>query len=314
MVQEVWLHIGTPKSGTSSLQKYLVTHREALAQRGLAYLTPPGKTSSNDLAIAINRNRAELADMADGLNREIAERPEQRALISSEMFYGVSPDMLLALIPELARRPLNVLVYLRRQDRYIESMYLQKSKNGRFQGSIADYIARFEGSGSDYAAQLSPWQAAGGQVRLIPRVLERTALQGEDVVSDAFALMDMPGPTGAADNDVNVSPGLHRVQLLQAAAAADLANPRRLQRRLAALYPQEAGERTPILSRAERVAFLGQHAAGNEALRAQYFPDRTALFDTADLRGDGPEDGIPPFTDAQLDEIRHLFAALKSLL
>lgn len=77
MVQEVWLHIGTPKSGTSSLQKHLLNHSDSLAKQGLAYLTPPGKNASNDLAIAINRVRPQLKELAGGLNHQIETRPEK---------------------------------------------------------------------------------------------------------------------------------------------------------------------------------------------------------------------------------------------
>ena len=313
MVAEVWLHIGTPKSGTTSLQKHLVANRAALAAQGLAYLAPPGKSSSNDLAIAINRARPELIGLADGLNREIEERPEPRALISSEMLYGIAPETLMGLMPALRGRPLKVLAYLRRQDRYIEAMFLQKSKNGRFLGPIAEYIAKFDGSGSDFAGMLAPWQAAGDQVVLVPRVLERGRLEGGDVVADVLAQMGLPAPDSAEAEEANVSPGLHRVQLLQAAARAGIANPRRLQRRLAALYPLAAEARAPILSVAERRAYVSRFEAGNEALRARYFPGWPELFDTADLLEPPEETGAAPFTEAQLAEISHLLEAIKSL-
>lgn len=313
MVAEVWLHIGTPKSGTSSLQKYLMAHKEALAKQGLAYLVPPGKASCNDLAIAINRARQELIGLAAGLNHQIEQRPERRALISSEMFYGIKPETLIGLIPALAGRPLKVLVYLRRQDRYIEAMFLQKSKNGRFLGSIADYIDKFDGSGSDYAAMLAPWQTAGADVELIPRVLERACLTGGSVVSDAFEQMGLAPPEPSAPADVNLSPGLPRVQLLQAAAQAGIANPRRLQRSLAAMYPQKPEERSPILTQAESRAFLARFEAGNRALAERYFPDRDTLFATNDDQDGSAPSAIAPFTGSQLEEIKRLLEAIKSL-
>ncbi len=314
MVAEVWLHIGTPKSGTSSLQKYLDAHRDTLSQLGLAYLSPPGKASSNDLAVAWNQKRAEqLAAQADAINRDIKERGEQRALISSEMFYGFSPGDLFDMLPALAERPLKVLVYLRRQDRYIEAKYLQKSKNARFWGSIQDFIQRFDGSGSDYAAQLQPWRRQKGAT-LIPRVLERDRLAGGDVVTDALAAIGVTGHPEPKNTDVNVTPGLHRVQLLQAAARAGIVPPRRLQRLMAVHYPPKPSDRGPILTRDERLAFLAQFETGNEALRKAYFPDWDTLFAMDDL--DSPEDepGIAPFTEAQLHEITGMLKVMKQLV
>jgi hypothetical protein len=311
MVDQVWLHIGMPKAGSSSLQQHLSDNREALAEQGLAYLSPERRTSANELAIAINRDRPGLAEMAAELNAEVESRPEKLAMISSEMFYGMAPGVLLDLLPALRDRPLHVLAYLRRQDRYIEAKFLQKSKNGRFQGTVDDYIARFGGSGSDIWAALAPWDELGGQIRLVPRVLERARLEGGDVVADAFAQMGLPAPQDRAESPANVSPGLHRVQLLQAAAGAGVDNLRRLQRRLAARYPQQPEERGPVMSQDQRRAFLSGYAEGNEALRARYFPDWTGLFDESDLdRADQPG-GIPAFTPEQLEEITRLLRVVR---
>ena len=314
MVEEVWLHIGIPKSGTSSLQSYLTKQREALSEQGLAYLVTPERASVNELAIALNRGRPSLEDLASGLNREIEERPEKTAFLSSEMLYGAAPERLFELMPALADRPLNVLVYLSRQDRYIQSRYIQRLKNARFFGSIEDFVAKFEGSGSDFAHHLAPWADAGGQVRLIPRIFERQRLVGGDVVADALAQIGLPAPAqDDAPEVVNVSPGLHRVQLLQAAHKAGIDQPRRLQRVLSNKFPQDPSDRAPIFTRAEARAFLDQYSDGNEALRQRYFPDQDALFDTSDLEAEDRDAGIPPFTPEQLREITQLLKVVKTL-
>lgn len=312
MADEIWLHIGLPKSGTSTLQKHLLTHREALIADGVTYVSPKGKTSCNDLAVSINKSRDDLAKMAAGLNASLANCDTRIAILSSEMFYGMAPKVLFDLLPELRRKPLKVLAYLRRQDRYIEAKFLQKAKNLRFLGSIDAFIERFQGSGSDYANQLAPWEDLEG-VTLVPRILERARLVGGDVVADVYALLGLDAPDAAEDADNNVSPGIHRVQLLQAAAVAGLADPRRLQRALAAKYPQDPKDRGPVLSQAERRAYLAQHEAGNETLLARYFPDQAQLFETQDLERDTVDPGIPPFTDAQLAEVTRLLAIVKSL-
>lgn len=315
MVEEVWLHIGTPKSGTSSLQKYLAKNSETLAKQGLAYLCATNRASANDLAMAWNNDRLDdMADLSAPINHAIETRSERCALISSEMFYGLPPEGIFRMFPALESRSLKVLVYLRRQDRYIEAKYLQKSKNARFKGTIGDYINKFDGSGSDFAAELGPWQDCDGDVTLVPRILERTRLQGGDVVSDALSQIGLPAPEKTAETDVNVSPGFHRVQLLQAASRAGLVPPRRLQRLMAMHYPQNPSDRAPIMSRAEKQEFLGHYAEGNEALRARYFPDWAALFATDDLDRPDENTGIPPFTSEQLMEITSMLKVMKQMV
>ncbi len=313
MAREVWLHIGTPKSGTTALQRHLTDSREALAGQGLAYVAPEGKTSSNDLVVAMNKGRAELPAIAEALNRQIETCAAPRAILSSEMLYGVAPDRLYELLPALTESRVKVLVYLRRQDRYIEAMFLQKSKNGRFYGSIADYIAKFDGSGSDFARELAPW-ADYPDATLVPRVLEPARLSGGNVASDALDQIGLAPPEDTGGPEANVSPGYHRVQLLQAASRAGIVPPRRLQRLLAARFPQDPAERTPIFTQSERRAYLANYAQGNETLRSRYFPDQKELFSTEDLSLPDEDRGIPPFTEAQLREITSMLAVMKQLV
>ena len=57
MAGAVWLHVGTPKSGTSSLQSYFSRRAQS---PGFDYVTLSGKSCCNDLAIALNRGRDTL--------------------------------------------------------------------------------------------------------------------------------------------------------------------------------------------------------------------------------------------------------------
>jgi hypothetical protein len=311
MVAEVWLHIGSAKSGTSSLQKHFSANAEALADQGLAYITTDGRRATiNELVISYNKRRDDLDRIRAHLTDQIAARPERVGVLSSEMLFGFAPDTIFDLLPILRDKPLTVLAYLRRQDRYIEAVYLQKSKNFRFLGSLDDYIAHFNGSGSDYLSVLQPWIDAG--VRLVPRVMERPRLAGGSVVPDALAQIGLPSENVAEERDTNVSPGLHRVQLLQAAAKAGIADPRKLQRTLAAKFPQAPKDRAPVMTQDQRRAYLDRFRAGNEVLRARFFPEQETLFDETDLAAPDQE-GIPPFTPAQLQEIERLFQAVKAV-
>jgi len=312
MVAEVWLHIGSAKSGTSSLQKHMMAQAGALSEQGLAVITTgPRRATINALAISVNNGRDDVGAICDRLTEQIETRPERIGFLSSEMLFGFPPARIFELLPCLTQRPLKVLVYLRRQDRYIEALYLQKSKNLRFRGTLQDYIQRFKGSGSDYYQTLSGWFDT--QATLVPRVLERGRLVGGSVVPDALAQMGLPHEGIEEAVDTNVSPGIHRVQLLQAAAQAGIADPRQLQRRLAAQFPQDPKMRGAVMSLAERRAFLAQFEESNTAFCQRFFPDQARLFDESDLDGRDPSEGIAPFTPAQMQEIERLLAVVKTM-
>ena len=99
------LHIGTPKTGTTSLQRVLSSNRDTLAAEGVCYSRAAGKFNSRSLAAAISPNRNEdylsrqkLLDtdafqrwreaLLDDINNEIADARRSRDvyLLSSEHF------------------------------------------------------------------------------------------------------------------------------------------------------------------------------------------------------------------------------------
>lgn len=311
MVDEVWLHIGTPKSGSSSLQKFLMAAGGQGTGAGVSYITPDGRDTANEFAIAFNRDRIrDLARIAAGLNARIAQDAARVGVISSEMLYGLAPDVLFRHMPNLRNRPLHVVVYLRRQDAYIEAAFIQKSKNGRFYGTLQQYIEKFDASGADYAAMLAPWEGVADGVTLHPRVYDKPMMDAGGIVADFCGLVGLP-LSGTTEADINVSPGLNRVQLFQMIARHKLADPRKFQRHFAQHYPQRREDKQPIMTDEERRLFLDRFTAGNERLRARYFPDRDCLFEMP--TGGTPSSGADAFSPAQLRELEQMFAALAAL-
>lgn len=303
MIQNIWLHIGTAKSGTTALQHFCADNRAQLEAAGLGYVTIDGHSSVNKLAIAINKGReAQLAQFQDQISRHIRNSRARTVLISSEMLFGMAPENILKALPVLQDYPLNLLVYLRRQDRYIESKYLQKLKNGRFRGTIWDYIDKFDGSGSDYYAELRPWFNLDCDVH--PRICERSALIGGSTVTDAMAVMGFDELAQAVPETrvENVSPSLGRIQLLQALSDAGHPKTRRIQRAL----PPDPNGKARFLTQAQRRTYVAQYQRSNEAIRQSFFPAMPQLFATDDLEG---PDAAPPegYTPEQIAEITELF-------
>ncbi len=306
MVQEIWLHIGTAKSGTTALQHYYNENAAALSTAGLKYITAPGHSSANKLAIAINKKReAELAKISEHITQQIRNGPERTALISSEMFFGMAPEKILNALPVLREYPLNILVYLRRQDRYIESKYLQKMKNGRFKGTIWDYIAKFQGSGSDYRAELHPW--INEECSVFPRICEADQLVGRSVVSDALTVMGYGAVAAQVPESriENTSPSIGRIQLMQALQEAGHPKVRQIQRAL----PPDRNGKAKVLTQEERRDWLAKFETSNEMLRREYFPAHTQLFSNSDLHAQ--QDALPTgYSEAQLSELLEIFRLL----
>ena len=307
----IWMHIGTNKTGSTALQHHLSKKLpEELGRYGLTYVRPKRKSSSNGLVWALNKRKKDVRrEISAQLTAQLEGCNPEHALISSEMFYGMAPEEIFDAVPVLRSEPVVVLVYFRRQDLFLEAMYLQRLKNGRFFGSIQDYIAHFQGSGSDYYEELKPWEDLPNTT-LLPRIYERARLHRQSVVSDVCQLLGLP-EADLSYAPVSASPSKSRATLLSVLAESSSVNVRQVQRVLMREYPETSAERAIFFTPEERNSFFDSFADGNEALRQAYFSDRDTLFDMSGLGDSAPEPDPAGFSATQIEELRCLFRVLE---
>lgn len=130
-------HIGTPKTGTTALQFFLEANNEQLKQKGWIY--PVGKNSQSPLRVW-NQSRhggngaclvAEDGNFFNSSFEEILEYAEQyNVVISCENIWILDYTRMEEFFRAVLDRYDNIkaVVYLRRQDEYIESIYNQDVK------------------------------------------------------------------------------------------------------------------------------------------------------------------------------------------
>lgn len=144
------IHLGMPKTGTSSLQRALAGARERLAQAGILY--PAGFGPRPGLAHHyIPQDLTAGADSPKQSEREflgfLRVNKEKRVLISSEAFTNcLSPARLGRLVDFVsecaASHKVRCVIALRRIDAFMESMYLHSLKAGEIRETFSDYAER----------------------------------------------------------------------------------------------------------------------------------------------------------------------------
>lgn len=173
------LHIGVPKTGSTSLQRFLTANTSGLARAGWSYPDVSRRGwGHHDLAFLLGDGYPAWAvpqpRNLDDLARQLADecRSASRVIISSENFYlFADPIRTRDLLADSGFPPgtIGVVVYLRRQDDMHLSWYNQAVKAQGFSGSLAQSIEEtFELW--DYAARLAAWSDAFGHDRLAVRV------------------------------------------------------------------------------------------------------------------------------------------------
>ncbi|EAR21640.1 hypothetical protein [Nitrococcus mobilis] len=331
------LHIGTEKTGTSTIQRFLVSNRDALAAEGVLYPTCGGGESGGsqwgfaasvcraawklDLGRFLNIRSAEdqagyRAALINSLGWEFEALAEREILvISSEHFQSRLRhiDEIAALKDFLAHWVVEfqVVLYLRRQDRVAMSLYSTKVKSGNPKPGVFDAIK----AGPlpyyfDYEAIYRQWAEVFGAGAVAVRLFDRAEWAHGDLVQDfaaaggiVLAGKEIPESENESLSQEGVDFLLEvNKQLPHTAKGGSDALRQKIAHRVSLLCK---GRPTGV-SRAQAQAFYGHFLESNERLRKAAFPDRDRpLFD--ECFDDYPEQATktePRYEDAVRMAIR----------
>jgi hypothetical protein len=227
-----YIHVGTHKTGTTALQHYLGENDALLAAEGLLYprcgRMHPSRSGQHNIAFELSgdeRYHPPLGSFADLLD-EVAAAALPRACISSEglQFVHDRPDRLRALrdgFVAIGYRAV-VVIYLRAQSEYLESLYPTLVHHGYtasfrefIERALADGVVRYRGVRSyrfDYAGLLERYAAVFGADGVIVRRYVKPA-DPAWIARDFFAAIGQPaqrleqaaGGSGVANERPNLA-------------------------------------------------------------------------------------------------------------
>lgn len=204
------LHIGTEKTGTSSIQKFLAQNRGALQQQGFLYPQSAGPqdhpklaayaqrdANCDDLRMALRiRNQQDLENFRrsfeDEFNAEIQAAIDHRVhtvILSSEHCQSrlESADEIRRLKQLLDRwfDDIQIIVYFRRQDRMAVSFYSTMMKCGGTRDTIFPRLGENElPYYFDFARLAHNWLSIYGDGAVSAKLFQRDRLHNGDVVED----------------------------------------------------------------------------------------------------------------------------------
>jgi len=296
------LHIGTEKTGTTTLQKHLLLNDAALAKGRWRYPYLGGGPAHTALAVCAADSDADVFDL-DGLSgrvpgeersafvaridaalsAEVRAHPKARFLLSTEHAHSrlVSDHAVDRLKTMLKRHfsTVDVIVYLRRWDRAAVAAHATAVVNGAVEAfDFADYLGK---PYLDYSSLLDRWARAFGDKRLRVAVFDRAELKGGSIVDDFVHRLRLPAlaPVG----DTNVSPPSATIELIRRInPQLSLQSPRTaaMVREALATDAPRLLTRTPMLpSRTAARRFVRLHKRQAEIVRQRFLPDRATVFD-----------------------------------
>lgn len=218
--KKCYIHIGAPKTGSTSLQKFFHTNREALLDSGVLYpdvcLRGYGH---HDLAFLLNGEypnwatpqERPLEDLENDLKTAVANH-EGDILLSSENFYLLPQPKNLAQLLERcgvtpAFEPI-IVVYIRRQDEVQESWYNQTVKAQGSTQTIEESIEEYANLW-DYWEHLNLWATVFGKEQMVVCPYNNVRMEAGELYDEFCSILNISSKNFVVEDRVT-NTGLNR--------------------------------------------------------------------------------------------------------
>ena len=282
----LYLHIGTHRTATSSIQAFMLSNWEALLSRGVFH--PMRIARHFPIFNAVFAGRRTVSDVSQDLLLRASKHPvEVDKIVLSDEDVCMRTD--LSLLGEFRKHfDVKVVYALRRQDLWLESWYLQNIKwqwnKSLSHSTLSEFVARSdEFHWAYYDRLLSHLDEVFGQENVLPYVFEKAQMPDGPVAAfcKRIGLDDLSGLKPAPHVNSSYSPTIAEfVRCMPFDEAPDkyrakLENAvKQVDRTLART---EGDNSTLLLDYDTRMRIMERHAEGNAAIARRYF-GRDQLF------------------------------------
>ena len=201
------IHIGMPKTGTTSLQHFLFENNEILHSKGWDYPNISSKVplrdyKSREKLFFINgwglRVTCEKSDdlskkqFNDIMNYLLECLEKYDVIVSCESLWYTDLKQFLEKIKSFYKN-IKVLVYIRRQDKIIESLWNEYIKNDISRFHVLKEINEFYSEYLNYLFKIQQIEEIVGSKNIIVRIFEKEAFEpvgkNGDIISDFLTVL-----------------------------------------------------------------------------------------------------------------------------
>lgn len=314
-MKTLYLHIGTPKTGTSTIQYFCRKNDDFLLQHGLCYpdlgFRFPGIGQNRNAHFISHKiydeqkNRLfeeEARERESGFKKlEKLFARQDRIVLSDEHLWNekeIDESRLQSIRERMAKTGVTVkaIVYLRPQEQVIQSYWAQQVKEG-MQLSFSQYIQqeKYRYFQLDYQKRLQVFAHALERENIIVRCYEKGQYQGAEqtILSDFLHIFDIALTEECKDSNVLQNTSLRGIYLeakrLLNQNPAFCTKQNFIVKRLLAIQESRKGDSlhraVNYFSKEEREQCSLRYASGNEAIAREYLErtDGKLFYDKLDV-------------------------------
>ena len=211
-LKTLWLHLGTPKTGTTALQHFLSSNADALSSHGVAYPTMPFSyrfiPPARNAHFIIAPEKRDACGDDSGHEEELVERAldvvtgafetHDTVILSDESLWFIAPRIAKFMRPVMERADaegwtVRAIAWLRKQDDMAQSVWMQQAKNPmRYPAVSWERWREKQYINLDYARTLGFFADIIGAENITVRTYEKSALaESGGIVGDFMSAVGL---------------------------------------------------------------------------------------------------------------------------
>ena len=306
-MKKLVLHVGTPKTGTTAIQKFLMNNAAALEERGIYYPVFPSRWPGVEIA----RNghfifqdvmarldhptfntRPNLLPPCTEKFAQLVANLDGTMILSDETFWQMASRFedtlptLKNICDGLGFDSYQIIVYLRRQDVLVESWYAQRVKGVKVTSITFDKYLKSKATHQvcTYNKVIKRFEEVFGQQNVHIGIYDRKLLKAGDSAADFMDVIGLDIEDPAFDRGVEEeNDSIRSNNFLELKRMANTSDAYRAGSNFLKMVSVSASnnfpeaEKTSLFTPEQRKEYMAQYEKGNRELARRYF-GRDDLF------------------------------------
>jgi len=215
-MKKLYIHIGVHKTGTTSIQNQLLKYRYDLLKSNAFYIPTSGLLNSISSkreydSILVNRVKEELYNQILKFNSISSFITSSEHLSGSALTGYDNSDLMVKMLSDITSDlgcEIKIIIYIRRQDKYVESLYSHMIEGG-YSIKFDSFISDFKDGYYDWNRLISSYEKFFGMENILVRSYDEV-INKTGFFKDFCSLVNIPI---ISDYRANVGSNIASVEL-----------------------------------------------------------------------------------------------------
>ena len=289
---KLYFHIGVHKTGTTAIQHFLCVNYEALKDNGI-YIPVEyfSDDRPQDLVFKMIDNNQKYLDVLQDMKKKCIENKCHAIILSNEDMIRMEHIDVVKHLTNMF--DLRIIIYLRRQDKYIESNYTFFATlfDTRYEYKKPIYESPAMGNIATYYCDLIDlWSSVVSKSNIFVKSYDQ-AVKNNNLLDSFLEIpgLDLDERFNTTDNLKNVSPNKYVVQFML--SIDDCLNDRKIYNDVLNWLKTESiikdGPKAIFFSRNDRIDLMNRCNACNQRISSEFLDGKSIFDDNCDIQVPG---------------------------